>query len=181
MATRFVIRKGDITNEICDFIVNAANTGLRGGGGVDGAIHDAGGPMIMAECDAIRAERGGCPTGEAVLTTAGDLKARHVIHTVGPVWYGGHRAEELKLAAAYRSSLALAAKHQGGSISFPSISTGVYGYPIKAAAPIALAAARDFVAASPDDFTEIRFVLFSDEDLAAYCRSAKKLKIQFEE
>ncbi len=181
MATRFVIRRGDITVEECDFIVNAANNGLRGGGGVDGAIHRAGGAAIMQECDAIRAERGGCPTGEAVLTTAGDLKARHVVHTVGPVWYGGRRSEEQKLTAAYRSSLKLAASRDGGAIAFPSISTGVYGYPVEQAAPVALGVARDFAAENPEIFSEIRFILFTDDDLAAYRKAAKRLKLKFED
>ncbi len=177
MTTAIVIRRGDITEQECDFIVNAANSGLRGGGGVDGAIHHAGGPAIMAECDRIRAERGGCPTGEAVLTTAGDLPARFVVHTVGPVWYGGHRAEDRKLASAYRSSLAAAAERGGGTIAFPSISTGVYGYPVAQASAVALAAAEEFVAAHPDAFAEIRFILFSDDDLKAFRAAAKKMKI----
>jgi O-acetyl-ADP-ribose deacetylase (regulator of RNase III) len=165
--TEIVLKRGDITREEVDAIVNAANSGLRGGGGVDGAIHRAGGPVIMAECDAIRARQGGCPTGEAVITGAGKLGGRHVVHAVGPIWRGGAAGEADLLRSAYRNSLALAAAHGARTIAFPSISTGVYGFPIAQAAPIALGAARDYAAAR-DDFAEIRFVLFSDGDLAVY-------------
>lgn len=165
--TRIVLKQGDITQEEVDAIVNAANSNLLGGGGVDGAIHRAGGPAIMEECRQIRARQGGCPTGEAVITTAGRLKARWVVHTVGPVWQGGNAGEPDLLANAYRHSLALAAEHGAKTIAFPSISTGVYGYPIERAAPIALGTARAF-ARERDAFEEIRFVLFSERDLAVY-------------
>ena len=131
------IVEGDITKESTDAIVNAANSGLRGGGGVDGAIHRAGGPAIMQECRAI----GHCPTGQAVITTGGNLKARYVIHTVGPVWSGGARNEAALLRSAYLESLKLAAKKGLKSVSFPAISTGAYGYPLHEAARIALPAA----------------------------------------
>ncbi|MFH1313818.1 MAG: O-acetyl-ADP-ribose deacetylase, partial [Candidatus Eisenbacteria bacterium] len=129
--------EGDITKIEVDAIVNAANEGLRGGGGVDGAIHRAGGPAIMEECRKI----GRCPTGSAVMTTGGRLPAGFVIHTVGPVWHGGGRGEPELLKSAYRSSLKLADDHKLKSIAFPSISTGVYGFPIEEACPIAITAA----------------------------------------
>ena len=174
-STRIVLKRGDITEEEVDVIVNAANSGLLGGGGVDGAIHRAGGPAILEECRAIRARQGGCPTGEAVITTAGRLKARHVVHTVGPVWQGGAGGEAELLRNAYRNSLALAASHGAGTIAFPSISTGVYGYPVERAAPVALGAAHDW-ALECSDFAVIRFVLFSDRDLAVYRRVLESLE-----
>ena len=166
-STKIVLLQGDITQQSVDAIVNAANERLAGGGGVDGAIHRAGGPAIMAECDTIRAAQGGCPTGEAVRTTAGDLPAKHVIHTVGPVW-SDSRADECErlLASAYRNSGAVAHRHRVRSLAFPSISTGVYGFPIERAAPLALQTVATFVADHP--FDEIRFVLFSAADLAVY-------------
>jgi O-acetyl-ADP-ribose deacetylase (regulator of RNase III) len=155
--------KGDITGEDTDAIVNAANEGLSGGGGVDGAIHGAGGPGIMAECRAI----GGCPTGGAVITSGGRLKARHVIHTVGPVYRGGGSGEARLLALAYESSLSLALGNGIASIAFPSISTGAYGYPLKEASGIAVKAVVDFVRAHGGPGL-VRFVLFSDDALRAY-------------
>lgn len=136
--------KGDITSIEVDVIVNAANSRLLGGGGVDGAIHKAGGPAIMHECDLIRKKSGGCPTGEAVITTAGELPASKVIHTVGPVWRGGKYNEALLLRSAYENSLRLAEKHNLASIAFPNISTGVYGYPLEAAADIAIETVLNF-------------------------------------
>jgi len=136
-ATDIVLKQGDITREEVDAIVNAANSRLAGGGGVDGAIHQAGGRDIMRECDAIRARQGGCPTGEAVITRAGRLAARHVVHTVGPVWQGGGAQEPQLLASAYRNSLAVAARHGLRTIAFPAISTGVFGFPARRAASIA--------------------------------------------
>ena len=133
--------QGDITDEETDAIVNAANSGLRGGAGVDGAIHRAGGPAIMAETRKI----GGCPTGQAVITTGGNLKAKHVIHAVGPVYRGGTKGEAELLASAYRSSLKLASAHGLKSIAFPAISAGVYGYPLAEAARIALSTAIDYL------------------------------------
>ena len=164
---RVVLKRGDITRESADAIVNAANSGLLGGGGVDGAIHRAGGPSILQECREIRARQGGCPTGEAVITGAGRLDARYVIHTVGPVWQGGDAGEENLLRSAYRSSLALAAEHDAGTVAFPSISTGAYGYPIERAARTALETVRGWAGENPLP-EEVRFVLFSEADLAVY-------------
>lgn len=161
--------RGDITKVAVDAIVNAANSRLIGGGGVDGAIHRAGGPDIMKECDAIRAAQGGCPTGTAVLTTGGRLPARYVIHTVGPVWDEA-KAEtcDRLLASAYQSSLSLATAHAIKTIAFPSISTGIYGFPIDRAAKLAIQTVRDFLEENP--FDEVQFVLFSDHDLSVYDR-----------
>lgn len=160
---RLSLIQGDITKVSVDAIVNAANSSLLGGGGVDGAIHAAGGPAILAECRSL----GGCPTGEARITTAGNLPARFVIHTVGPVWRGGQSHEAELLAAAYRNSLSLAKEHHVTSLAFPSISTGVYGYPIQQAAPIALATALTETE-EPSSLREILFVLFSAGDLHVY-------------
>jgi len=151
---------GDITQQETEAIVNAANSGLMGGGGVDGAIHRAGGPQILAECKEIRARQGTLPTGRAVITSGGRLKARYVIHTVGPVWSGGKRGEDELLRSAYRSSLTLAREKGFRSVSFPSISTGIYSFPVDRAARIALREVRDFVSNNPG-FEEVRFVLFS--------------------
>ena len=160
--TRLTLVQGDITVQHVDAIVNAANAALQGGGGVDGAIHRAGGPDIMAECRQI----GGCPTGQAVRTTAGRLPAHHLIHTVGPVWSGGSAGEPDLLASAYRRSLQLAAAHGARTVAFPSISTGVYGYPKDTAAETALDAVT---AALPLlDLDEVRFVVFGGDDLAVY-------------
>jgi O-acetyl-ADP-ribose deacetylase (regulator of RNase III) len=156
--------QGDITEQQVDAIVNAANSGLRGGGGVDGAIHRAGGPEIMEECRQI----GGCPTGEAVITTAGELPAQKVIHAVGPVYRDGASGEEEQLASAYQSSLRMAAENGMRSVAFPSISTGAYGYPVKEAAEVALRAAIRVVHRRPDDFDVVRFVLFSSSDYETY-------------
>ena len=161
--TRFEAVRGDITTETTDAIVNAANSGLRGGGGVDGAIHRAGGPTIMEQCRKI----GRCPTGKAVITGAGKLKAKWVIHTVGPI-YAGLESDKTELASAYRESLMRAQEAGARSIAFPSISTGVYGYPIKEAGPIAIRTAADYVSANPDAFNLIRFILFSDADYSVY-------------
>ena len=162
--------RGDITTIKVDAIVNAANSGLRGGGGVDGAIHRAGGPAIKVECRKI----GGCPTGEAVNTTAGNLPAKHVIHTVGPIWFGGKNGEPDLLRKAYESSLALAAGKGLESIAFPSISTGVYGFPIEEAAPIAIRAVQGHLAGRTS-IREVQFVLFSDGDHRLYLEKAKAL------
>ncbi len=155
-----IAKRGDITREDVDVIVNAANEGLRGGGGVDGAIHRAAGSSVMEACRKI----GHCATGDAVITPAGKLKARRIIHTVGPVWNGGKSGEPGLLRDAYRTSFRLAKREGLRSIAFPAISTGVYGYPKKEAAMIALAAGREF----EEDFDEIRFVCFSVGDLAIY-------------
>lgn len=168
---------GDITLETVDAIVNAANSRLAGGGGVDGAIHRAGGPEIKRECDVIRARQGGCPTGEAVITTAGALPARHVIHTVGPVWSGGGRGEADLLQRCYRSSMKLAEINGLRTIAFPSISTGAYRFPIGEAASVALETIVDELQAR--DIDEVRFVLFTESDLEIYTAAldeiAKKL------
>ena len=160
---------GDITMSEVDAVVNAANPSLGGGGGVDGAIHRAGGPAIMAECDRIRQEQGGCPTGQAVITTGGDLYAGYVIHTVGPVWEGGMSGEPELLASCYRQSLKLAAENEIKTIAFPSISTGVYGYPIEKAAIVAIETATLFLKEN-EGFKEVRFVLFNGDDLKQYQR-----------
>ena len=172
--TEIVLKRGDITEEVVDVIVNAANSSLLGGGGVDGAIHRSGGPAILEECREIRARQGGCPTGEAVITGAGRLKARRVVHAVGPVWRGGDAGEPEYLRSAYANSLTLAAENGAETIAFPSISTGVYGYPIEKAARVALGAAREW-ASERDDLQEIRFILFSEEDLEAYEKALAKL------
>jgi len=172
--TRIELRRGDITEESVDAIVNAANPTLLGGGGVDGAIHARGGPSILAECREIRARIGDLPTGEAVATTAGDLDARFVIHTVGPIWRGGDAGEPALLRRCYDRCLALGREKGVRSIAFPSISTGIFGYPIELAAPVALGAALDF-AAGDDHYEEIRFVLYSEADLAVYERTRKEI------
>ena len=159
--------EGDITQQNTKAIVNAANAQLVGGSGVDGAIRRAGGPEITAECDQIRARQGGCPTGQAVLTTGGNLTATYVIHTVGPIWQDGANDEAVLLASCYHTSLTLATKHQIATISFPSISTGIYGYPIQHASKVALSAAADFLG-QEETISEIRFVLFGEADFAVY-------------
>lgn len=161
------IIKGDITEQDTEAIVNAANSGLMGGGGVDGAIHRAGGPQILAECKEIRARRGTLPTGQAVITSGGRLKAKYVIHTVGPVWAGGRKGEDDLLRDAYFNSLSLARERGIKTVSFPSISTGVYSFPVDRAARIALRTVRDFVLARPG-IEEVRFVLFSDPVLREF-------------
>jgi len=166
---------GDITRQEVDAIVNAANSGLMGGGGVDGAIHRAGGPAILEECKAIVARQGGCPTGEAVITGGGKLKARYVIHAVGPR-YGRNPAKEAKLLeSVHRESIRLAAENRCTSVAFPAISTGAYGYPIEEAAPVALRAVRDALAAAPS-IRLVRFVLFGDEALRAFERALDGLQ-----
>ena len=161
------IIKGDITKQDVDAIVNAANSSLMGGGGVDGAIHRAGGPKILEECRAIVAKQGGCKTGEAVITSAGNMKAKYVIHTVGPVWRNGNNNEEKLLANAYLNSLKLAVKNNVKSIAFPNISTGVYGFPKDKAAQIAWKTVNDFIA-SEDNLQEILFVCYNDENYNLY-------------
>lgn len=167
--TRIVLLKGDLTEQATEAVVNAANSGLLGGGGVDGAIHRAGGPKILEECKLIRAKQGGCPTGKAVITSGGNLKAKYVIHTVGPVWHGDNANESTLLRNAYHNSLLLAKENNIKTISFPSISTGAYRYPVEQAAEIALRTVIFF--AKENDIDEIRFVLFSNNDYEKY-RSA---------
>ena len=162
---RILLVHGDITTERVDAIVNAANTGLRGGGGVDGAIHRAAGPVLAEECAVIRARHGGCRTGQAVITSAGELPAHHVIHTPGPVWQGGRHGEPELLFACYANSLTLAAEHGLHTLAFPAISTGVYAYPLPAATRIAFDAVLGTPAGSVE---EVRFVLFSKPAYAVY-------------
>jgi len=166
---------GDITRQRVDAIVNAANSTLLGGGGVDGAIHRAGGPAILDACRAIRAERGECPTGEAVLTGGGGLPARYVIHAVGPVWRGGDQGEPELLASCYRSALRIAASHGFRSVAFPSISTGIYGYPVSLAAPAALATVASFLSTEPVVPLRVRFVLFDPVTFATYAGALEAL------
>lgn len=165
--TTLLLKQGDITLEDVDAIVNAANSTLMGGGGVDGAIHRAGGPAILDECKRIRHKQGALPTGEAVITTGGRLIARHVIHTVGPVWRGGTQNEEKLLANAYRNSLQIAVKNHLASIAFPSISTGIYGFPIVRAAEIALTTVLAFVK-TETSLEGVRYITFSETDYGVY-------------
>ena len=153
----------DITQLGCDAIVNAANQSLLGGGGVDGAIHRAAGPQLLAECRSL----GGCPTGSARITRGYRLPARHVIHTVGPIWSGGHAGEPALLANCYRACFAIAHQHGLRSLAFPAISCGVYGYPLRAAASIALRETRAALASNAD-LEQVVFACFGDEMLAIY-------------
>jgi O-acetyl-ADP-ribose deacetylase len=166
-ASPLVLFQGDITQLAVDAIVNAANSSLLGGGGVDGAIHRAGGPEILEACRAIRARQGSCPPGEAVITTAGKLPARYVIHTVGPIWQGGTQDEAQVLGNCYHNSLALALAHQCKTIAFPNISTGVYGYPKDKAAQVAVQATRKFLA-SHKGLEHIIFVVFDEQNYRMY-------------
>ncbi|WP_239023051.1 O-acetyl-ADP-ribose deacetylase [Pontibacter mangrovi] len=166
--TMIEVLQGDITKVQVDAVVNAANSSLLGGGGVDGAIHRAGGPAILEECRQIRARQGGCPTGEAVITTAGNLPARYVIHTVGPVWGGGSKGEPELLASCYRNSLKLAEEHGLKSIAFPNISTGVYGYPKDKAARVAVETVNAYLEKHDTSLERIVFVCFDSENLHYY-------------
>jgi O-acetyl-ADP-ribose deacetylase len=161
------LQQADITTLTVDAIVNAANQRLAGGGGVDGAIHRAGGPSIMEE---LRARYDGCPTGSAVITGAGRLPARYVIHAVGPRWRDGAHGEPDLLRSAYRTSFALAAEHDCASVALPSISTGIYGFPVGEAAPIALQCARDALSAPSSPLRVVTFALFSAGDLDVFAR-----------
>jgi O-acetyl-ADP-ribose deacetylase (regulator of RNase III) len=167
LSIRFTILKDDITKLKVDAVVNAANNSLLGGGGVDGAIHRAGGPRILEECKNIREKQGECKTGEAVITTAGNMPSKFVIHTVGPVWSGGNRNEADLLANAYRNSLELAKDKGVKSIAFPNISTGVYGFPKDKAAHIALTTVMDKTNQYPE-LEEIIFCCFDDENYSIY-------------
>jgi O-acetyl-ADP-ribose deacetylase (regulator of RNase III) len=164
----------DITAETTDAIVNAANSSLLGGGGVDGAIHRAGGPAILAECRQIVSKTGTLPAGRAVITTGGQLAAKYVIHTVGPIYRGGEPGEGETLANCHRESVRIADEHQLTSLAFPAISTGAYGYPATEAAPIAIAAAIEALA-SAKHVKKCRFVLFDISTVRAYQRAAEKL------
>src|SRR4030042_3206204 len=167
--------KGDITSMETDAIVNAANSSLMGGGGVDGAIHRKGGPKILDECKKIRTADcpEGLPTGKAVITSAGNLKAKSVIHTVGPIWHGGNHGEPEFLAQAYQNSLRLAVSNGLKTVAFPSISTGAYGYPVRDASRIALKAVKEFLE-KEDELDEVVFVLFSEHDLKVYVEAAEE-------
>jgi O-acetyl-ADP-ribose deacetylase len=158
MTLRMVVVQGDITRQVVDAIVNAANERLQGGGGVDGAIHRAAGPELKEECRKI----GGCPTGEARITKGYRLPAGHVIHTVGPVWQGGSKHEPELLAACYRNALGLAVAHGVQTIAFPGISTGIYGYPLEPATRLAMTTVRNCLATMPS-IEEVRFVTFGDQ------------------
>lgn len=166
--TKLSVTQGDITGQSTDAIVNAANSSLMGGGGVDGAIHRAGGPAILEECKQIVARQGRLPTGQAVITTGGNLKARYVIHTVGPVWHGGSRNEADLLASAYRESLKLTSERNLGSVSFPSISTGAYGYPVAEAARVAINTVASFLGEETTSLKDVVFVLFDSRTYEAY-------------
>lgn len=175
-----VLKQGDITEEAVDVIVNAANTSLLGGGGVDGAIHRKGGPAILEACQQLRARQQregksvGCPTGEAVMTTGGRLPSRQVIHTVGPVWRGGLHNEDELLRRSYSNSLQLASQHGAHIIAFPAISTGAYGFPIERGAKIALKGVADFALHS-SSINEVRFILFTSDDFDVYQRELNRI------
>lgn len=168
---RLILVEGDITRVPVDAICNAANSGLAGGGGVDGAIHRAGGPAIMQELDRIRPALGRLPTGQAVATTAGRLQAKYVFHAAGPVWHGGGRGEPEALASCYRVCLTLAEERSLRTVSFPSISTGIYGYPLELAAPIAVREMLAFLAVRAVSVEEIWMVLFDSVTCGAYERA----------
>jgi len=169
------IIQGDITEQDTDAIVNAANPSLMGGGGVDGAIHRAGGPAILEECKQIVSRQGRLPTGKAVMTTGGNLKASYVIHTVGPIWHGGNKGETKLLASAYHESLKLAAENHLASISFPSISTGAYGYPVDKASRVAIRAVNAFLRQSVTSLREVVFVLFDSQTFRAYSLALREI------
>ena len=173
-ADRLLVLKGlgDITRESCDAIVNAANSSLMGGGGVDGAIHRAGGPAILEACKAIVARQGRLPAGQAVATTGGRLAARYVIHTVGPVWSGGHRNESVILAACHTESIRVADELQLRTLAFPAISTGIYGYPVELAAEVAVSSAAEALAKAVH-VREVKFVLFDSDALQHFCAAAR--------
>lgn len=167
MKSKISLLKGDITKVQVDAIVNAANTSLLGGGGVDGAIHRAGGPAILDACIEIRNKQGGCDVGEAVITTGGHLPAKYVIHTVGPVWNGGRARERQLLANCYSNSLSLAVKSNINTIAFPNISTGVYHFPKQEAAEIAVSEVEKFIAVN-EEIEAVFFVCFDEENYSIY-------------
>jgi O-acetyl-ADP-ribose deacetylase (regulator of RNase III) len=169
MKNRMTLLQGDITKVAVDAIVNAANNSLMGGGGVDGAIHRAGGPAILEACLRIREQQGDCPTGEAVITTGGNLPAAYVIHTVGPVWQGGKAGEDALLANCYRNSFRLATERGLSSIAFPNISTGVYGFPKERAASVAIREVRSLLAQN-GSIRQVFFVTYDDENHRIYQR-----------
>ena len=167
MKEKIFLLQGDITKQKVDAVVNAANSSLMGGGGVDGAIHRAGGPAILEDCRKIIAKQGSCKTGEAVITTGGSLPAKFVIHAVGPVWNNGKSNEAEKLANCYRNSLQLALENKIESIAFPNISTGIYGYPKKEAATIAIKTVSDLLQQNPS-LPKVYFVYFDEENYSIY-------------
>jgi len=169
-----ILIQGDITKEATDAIVNAANPSLMGGGGVDGAIHRAGGSAILEECKKIRSEQGKLPTGKAVITTGGNLTAKYVIHTVGPIWRDGNHGEPELLRSCYIESLKVAVANNCKSVAFPSISTGAYGYPVEKAAPIAIEAVVAFLKEN-QNIREVRFVLFDEHTFDTYRRAFDQL------
>jgi len=173
---KIVLVKGDITDQEADAIVNAANSTLLGGGGVDGAIHAKGGPKILEECKHLRDKEwpDGLPTGNAVITSGGNLKAKHVIHTVGPIWRGGVQEEPKLLRRAYWNSLKLAAASGLKTVAFPSISSGAYGYPTDAASVVAVTAVKDYLE-KEDKLEKVTLVLFSQRDFDIYAKTAQKL------
>jgi len=171
MMTKLELFQNAITKIRTDVIVNAANTSLLGGGGVDGAIHRAAGPRLLEECRGLN----GCKVGEAKITKGYELTARYVIHTVGPIWYGGAAKEEEMLASCYRNSLELAKKYSLRNIAFPSISTGAYNFPISKAVSIALGTTKLFIERNPEVFDNITFILFSVEDLQIYKEAYRKI------
>jgi O-acetyl-ADP-ribose deacetylase len=175
--TKIRLVQGDITDQDADAVVNAANSSLMGGGGVDGAIHRRGGPAILGECKGIRKKEwpDGLPAGKVVITTGGSLKARHVIHTVGPVWSGGRSGEAETLAECYSNSLRIAAQEGLRSVAFPSISTGAYGYPIREASRVALKAVRSYVE-SEGAPVEVTFVLYGEDDFKTYAEALEELE-----
>jgi O-acetyl-ADP-ribose deacetylase (regulator of RNase III) len=171
MIDRLSIIKGDITRQAVDAIVNAANTSLLGGGGVDGAIHRAAGPRLLDECRKL----GGCPTGDARITRGYNLPAKYVIHTVGPIWHGGSGNEDLLLARCYESSFALAREHRVKTIAFPSISTGAYGFPVERAARIALRVVKARLAGTPD-LQKVVIICFDEQTYQTYVEAAGELE-----
>lgn len=173
--TTIELIQGDITKAEVDAIVNAANKELIGGGGVDGAIRRAGGEAVVKACDAIRKRQGGCPTGTAVITTGGNLPAKYVIHTAGPVWQGGNEGEANLLASCYKECLKLAVENEVTSIAFPSISTGVYGYPTDKAAKVALQTIRDLDDSGTKVPASIQFILFDDTTYNCYVEALSNL------
>jgi len=174
--TKIRLIQGDITDLEADALVNAANSSLMGGGGVDGAIHRRGGPAILEECKQVRQKdwRDGLPVGKAVITTGGSLKARHVIHTVGPVWSGGLSGEPAALAECYSNSLRVAVREHLRSVAFPSISTGAYGYPVREASRVALKAVKSYVE-NEGAPAEVTFVLYSENDFKTYVEALEEL------
>ena len=174
--TRISVLQGDITKQDTDGIVNAANSSLMGGGGVDGAIHRIGGEDILAECKQIVAKQGRLPPGKVVITTGGNLEVKYVIHAVGPIWHGGNKNEAELLASAYRESLILASGYDFVSIAFPSISTGAYGYPIDDAARVAIETVTSFLKEETTPLQEIVFVLFDSHTFETYRSALQELR-----